>query len=375
MSLTTISPFALAVGEALAFDVFTRDGALLLSRGSMIGSEDTRRYLLENALCLPAKKSNPGSVFARMEHVATRLHAAEMDFQDALDPPAWISRLHLLAAEVVDMSDEDPDAAFAAMHLDVRHSYDVVHHVVAALVCSRLALAASLTRAERISLVCAALTHDIALLGKRQMVEATTPLSGEARALVLAHSQQGYQMLQAIGVEDRLWLKAVADHHERMDGSGYHGLSAAQLDTPARIITLADSFSAMIRVRPYRDRILAKTALADLYADPEGRYDRTMVTCLVRELGLFPPGSILRLASHEVAIAIRPTPGELLYPTLAAITDPSGRPLYQPAQRNARAPESAIVGLLPPEKAGLVRKTLPMCWLRPNTPEPAAASG
>lgn len=362
MKFEAISPFDITCGEPLPFDVYTREGALLLSKGSPVNSDETRLYLLENATRMVGRKPTAGSAYVRMQRIADRLAGLERDYLERFRLEAWTARMRVLAREVVDVADEDHDAAFAAMHLDIHHSYDVVHQLAAGLICARLGLVACLTAAERTSLVCGALTHDLGLLESRPRVEREATLSGEGKALVEAHCQTGCRILRDLGVDDPLWLRLVEEHHERLDGSGYTGLTADRLEVPTRIMTLADSFSAMLRHRPYRDRLLASDALADLYNDSNGRYDQSLVSILVRELGLYPPGSVLRLASREVAIAIRATPGEIGFPVLAALFDPAGRPMYRASRRDARKEETSIVGLLPPEKTGAVRKMLPECW-------------
>lgn len=365
MKFTAILPAELAAGANLPFDVFTRDGTLLLTRGSLVGSEATRLYLLENALRVAQRQPQvSGGVFERTQKVAERLARIEADHRPGVVDAAWVARVRALARDLVDLVDEDAHAAFAAMHLDIHHRYDVLHHIVAAQVCALLALLARLNGGERISLVCAALTHDLGLLGERAQVEASDRLSDSARQLILAHCNKGVALLRAVGVDDPLWLRVVAEHHEYLDGSGYAGLRARQLDLPSRIMSLADSFSAMLRHRPYRERIEAGTALADLYADPQGKYDQGLVSQLVNELGLYPPGSVLRLASFETAVSIRPTPGEISHPLIVAIADRHGRPMYRAVTRDSRNEETAIIGLLPLEKVGPVRKLLPACWNR-----------
>ncbi len=44
-----------------------------------------------------------------------------------------------------------------------------------------------------------------------------------------------------------------ATHHERMDGSGYHrSVGGTMLSSQARVLAVADAYSAMTQPRPYR---------------------------------------------------------------------------------------------------------------------------
>ena len=66
------------------------------------------------------------------------------------------------------------------------------------------------------------------------------------------HTLYTHQILSRVnGFRDLAEL--AASHHEQLDGKGYHrGLDASQLDTPARILAVADVFEALTAQRPYR---------------------------------------------------------------------------------------------------------------------------
>ena len=75
---------------------------------------------------------------------------------------------------------------------------------------------------ERATLVAAALTSDIGMREIQQaLFEQTAPLSSEQKAIVSAHPNRSCELLQAAGVEDKRWLQAIEQHHERVDGTGY----------------------------------------------------------------------------------------------------------------------------------------------------------
>ena len=54
----------------------------------------------------------------------------------------------------------------------------------------------------------------------------------------------------------------IYQHHERPDGTGYpNGLSGDAIFFPARIVSVADSFSALISNRPFRPAYSVDQAL------------------------------------------------------------------------------------------------------------------
>ncbi|MBW7900374.1 MAG: HD domain-containing protein [Rhodocyclaceae bacterium] len=81
-------------------------------------------------------------------------------------------------------------------------------------------------------------------------------LNPEERKIIEDHAVHTINMLSQIAFPRH--LRRIVDyaggHHERMDGKGYpHGLDAARLPVPARILAIADIFEALTAPdRPYR---------------------------------------------------------------------------------------------------------------------------
>jgi HD-GYP domain-containing protein (c-di-GMP phosphodiesterase class II) len=80
----------------------------------------------------------------------------------------------------------------------------------------------------------------------------------------------------------------VASHHERFDGAGYpKGLSGANIPLMARVLAVADAFSAMTTDRSYRKALTRDKAIAELRAGSGGQFDPSIVgvfiQCLERE--------------------------------------------------------------------------------------------
>ena len=184
----------------------------------------------------------------------------------------------------------------------------------------------------------------------------------EQRRIVKGHVESSIQILIRYGIDDPLWLTAVRDHHEFLDGSGYTGKAGDDLSVGGRIMALADSYSAMLRPRPYRDRVLASKALEDLYANHLDRYDGTLLELLIWDFGFQPPGSVLRLLNREMAVAVRNTPGILDCPLVASLTDAQGRPYSEPVFRDANDPKYGICNVLDPAMSARAGNILERCW-------------
>lgn len=345
-------------GQRLPYDIFMADGKLLLARGLVIASDEEAALVRD---CGHRRNHSP-SAFRAMSQLAERLGLINKDILERSTDGNRQQQIVSLARDFIEVADADPDAAFASIHLDRRHSYLVVHSMMTAIVCSRLALLRKFTAQQRLSLTCAALTHDIGLLQALPRINANETLGIEERTLVSKHVDISLEMLEKFGVTDPLWLETVACHHEFLDGSGYRGDSGERISMAGRIVSLADSYSAMLRPRPYRERVLAPHALETLYANQLDRYDGQLIETLIWDFGFYPPGCMLKLANQEMAVAIRNTPGILDTPVAAALTDAHGRPWSAPMIRDTNDPAFAIVNVLDPSMAARAGNQVERCW-------------
>lgn len=85
--------------------------------------------------------------------------------------------------------------------------------------------------------------------------------------------------------------KVACEHHERLDGSGYHrGLGAATLGAAARLLAAADAFHSKIQPRAYRSAFSIEEAAGIVVSKAhEGKLDPEMVSAVVEAAGQKPP--------------------------------------------------------------------------------------
>ena len=79
--------------------------------------------------------------------------------------------------------------------------------------------------------------------------------------------------------------KAILQHHERLDGSGYpEGLSGEDIVLEARILGVADVVEAMSSHRPYRPALGLEKALQEISQGSGVIYDSEVVDACLRLL-------------------------------------------------------------------------------------------
>jgi HD-GYP domain-containing protein (c-di-GMP phosphodiesterase class II) len=102
-----------------------------------------------------------------------------------------------------------------------------------------------------------------------------------------AHLAHALRVLDGVEL-DLPVAEAIAQMHERLDGTGYpQGLAGDAIGPAGRVLAVADVFLARTRPRSYRDAAPAAEVLAVLRDHP-GRYDGRVVRALEEELAAGP---------------------------------------------------------------------------------------
>ena len=148
-----------------------------------------------------------------------------------------------------------------------------------------LALAAALGLPESCLRVVRAggLLHDIGKIGiPDRILRKPGSLNPEEWAIVRGHPSMGEALIRT--VPDLADIRdLVVGHHERFDGTGYpKGLMGMEIPLLARILAVADAFSAMISDRPYRKALSTEEAIAELREGAGSHFDPGVVSTFIQ---------------------------------------------------------------------------------------------
>ena len=158
-----------------------------------------------------------------------------------------------------------------------RHSEDVLVH------CAEIARALGLDEKTQQVVAAAALLHDIGKIGVPDVIlRKPGRLTDDEFQAIRQHPQMGAVIVQAVpGFEEM--LDAIRHHHERWDGGGYpFGLRGAETPLIARLMAVADAYSAMTTDRPYRKGMSAAQAQAVLAQGTGTQWDPQCVAAFLK---------------------------------------------------------------------------------------------
>jgi hypothetical protein len=175
-----------------------------------------------------------------------------------------------------------------------------------------------------------------------RMAQQKEPLNPKQRELVREHPSHSAALLRQLGVTNRDLLEAVLDHHAKAPGP----LAARTLgQRMARLIQRADIFAAAISPRASRAAASTGSAMKAAYFDENSQVDEAGAA-LVKAVGIYPPGSFVRLTSGEVAVVVRRS-FNTSAPSVAVVLNRSGLPNAELSLRDTSRAEWRVTSGVP----------------------------
>lgn len=208
------------------------------------------------------------SMLSQVLNAISPLHNDMLDHHDFLEVCQLISRI-----------------------VDKHSSFTRTHSTSVAHVAARLAELYGYDRDMQEKICIAGYLHDIGkLFTPLSILEKNGKLESDEYAMMKQHSYKTLVMLNPIPELGNI-VHWAANHHERLDGSGYpFRLAAASLDMPSRILAVADVFTAMTENRPYREGMQSDKALTILREEAaKNKLDLEIVTLLDHNIATVKP--------------------------------------------------------------------------------------
>ncbi len=177
-----------------------------------------------------------------------------------------------LVPEVVEMVKALATALYS------KSDYNKIHHLETARLSELLAKVMGMNQQQIEQIRVAGLLHDVGTLSiPADLINKTGVLDEREREILNQHAVLGAQLLRPIRA-----LKDICDilehHHERWDGTGYpKGLKGDQIPLSARILSIVDSYHALISDRPYRKALSHEDAVEVLKQGAGKQWDPFLV--------------------------------------------------------------------------------------------------
>lgn len=376
-------PASLArVGKELQVDVYAENGILLLKKGHYVLSGELRDKLVSlgsgdaDAVEARLERERRERAAARdAEETASKVNPlTELEFlarrvqnllRHVLAVPGFGDSIDEIATSLIKQAEWHPDGLIAAALLLPYKDYGSSHSLHIAALLAVLGRRLGISQIDQHSLICAALTMNIAIIDLQRQLAGNggeSELLSEQHELLLAHPILASAILREAGIEDERWHSIVQSHHEEWDGSGYPmGLPKEEIDQLAHLLHLVDVLTALLANAGTGQSQLPAIVLARLFKGEIGQFDPQYIKLIIKEFGIYPPGSFVKLANNEIAV-VTYRQEKANEPKVASLRKIDGPPYAAPLLRDTHNPIYKVVEAVPASIANVRIGFLSKLW-------------
>jgi len=168
-----------------------------------------------------------------------------------------------------------------------------------------------------------ALLHDVGkMMVPLELINKPGKLTEEEFDQIKKHAAFSREILIETGGIPEEAVQIAFEHHERFDGKGYpQGLEGNEISLGGQMTSIVDVYDAITSVRSYSNGIEPIEALRRMFEWSKYHFNEELVHKFIKTMGIYPVGSLVRLANNQLAIVIETGKDNLLKPVVRIIYD------------------------------------------------------
>ena len=162
-----------------------------------------------------------------------------------------------------------------------------------------------LTREDTEILALGALFHDVGELKfpAEQLLRKGSMSPSERKGFLSSHPKYGEEIVNKLSNFPYEAKEIICHHHERLNGSGFPtGRKDAQISTFTKIVMVMDEYDELCHHPDPAKSLIPSEALSYLYVKCRHTLWHDAVISLVKQLGVYPPGSLVHLSNQKIGI-------------------------------------------------------------------------
>lgn len=221
-----------------------------------------------------------------------------------------------MVEEISDSVSRNPGALISLARIKTADDYTYMHSVAVCAMMVNLAKQLGLDDHQTRLAGMAGLLHDLGkVMIPSEVLNKPGKLTDEEFTVIKTHPTEGHRLLLLNSDVDPLVLDACLYHHEKMDGSGYpKGLKGDEISLMAKMNAVCDVYDAITSNRPYKAGWDPAESLRKMAEWANGHFDGKVFQGFVKSLGIYPIGSLVKLASGRLGVVVSQTTKSLTTP-------------------------------------------------------------
>ncbi|WP_035119388.1 HD-GYP domain-containing protein [Cohnella panacarvi] len=313
-------------GDRLTEDIFNSFGLHVLSKGTMLNEKELSRLYqhqidfleIEPRSGLSSEPENTAYNPLLRPLYYDAVAGAEQLFERALsDGKIYEEDVKESFQPLVENFKAERDVVSLLLMLNSQDDYTYQHSVQVGMLSYYIARWIGWNEEDTVRAGKAGFLHDI---GKCKVADGILNKPDKLTEVefeeVKNHPRYGYDILKG-SLEDSGIHLAALQHHERMDGSGYPlGLTKDNIHPLARIVAVADVYSAMISSRAYREKRDLLIVLREMHELSFNKLDPDITHTFIRHMVPNFIGKKVELTNGESGTIVMTNPSDYFRPLI-----------------------------------------------------------
>ena len=331
-----ISVGFLEAGMVTARNVYSAEGRLLV----------TKDTVLLDAMVANIQNTSLGSIYVRnplfqnieVEEVVAEdnrrkavmaLKSAVAAYQKSkvLDVIPLKKVLRDLVSEII----RNRDSMIHQLDMRTYQDYIYAHSVNTCILSVLIAVNLDYPEAKLTDLALGTILHDLGMMMlPDSLLLKMGNLSPEESKQVQQHPEAGFNILRTVQEIPITVAHIAYQHHERVDGKGYpRNLTADKILEFAKVVTVADTFDALVSDRPYRKGMVPHEAYEVMMTLADSYLDREILHLFLTHVAIYPVGAVVQLDNGQYAAVTKVLPRLQTRPHIRLLTDRQGAVLVE----------------------------------------------
>lgn len=178
--------------------------------------------------------------------------------------------------------------------------------------------------------------HDIGKINTSEdIIKKAGPLTEEEWEVVRKHPILGAKIIEEMDRSRKESLEIVLEHHIKYDRGGYPRIDRyRELKPGSMIVSIADCYDAMTTLRSYQRAFTSREAIEIMLSQSGKDFHPDYLKSFINLIGIYPPGTAVRLNNNNIGIVWKPNSKEPAYPIIKIIIDGDGNKLQKPQTIN-----------------------------------------
>lgn len=235
--------------------------------------------------------------------------------QSAKSSPVDMNPIKSQLKAVLASIPEQGEDLLVLTHHGTSENYLISHCLNSAILAILMGVEMRLSGEDLEKLGIAALMHDAGMMKLFEKVNRPVKLTPEDFEEVKNHPIYSTQLFESTDMDPEI-SRAILEHHERENGSGYpRGLGEGEIHKLASIIAVADVYQALVHPRPHRQQLVPFQAIKEMMRLRQ-LFNPQALKVLLEVVSVFPLGTIVELDSGSLGKVVKINKKSLMSPQI-----------------------------------------------------------